>query len=274
MCEAPEVSVRGYYAWASRTDGAAEQRRRERVAAIREVHAEVGERYGRPRMTAELNARGHARPENTVARLMTAHDIRARTPRRFVRATDSGHTPPVAENRLDREFAPARPNAAWSADITYVPTREGWVYLAVAGDPYSRVIVGWGMAATMGSRLVVGALELALARRRPGVGRLAHSDRGSRYASAHYQRVLAGAGIGCSRSGVGQCWENAPGESFFGRPKCEVGIAPGTMFVTRGEAQAVIVEYREVFDNRVRRHSSLGLVSPEEFERTYHQTHR
>ena len=161
MCDALEVSVSGYYAWASRADSAAERRRRELVAAIREVHAEVRERYGSPRMTAELNARGHACSENTVARLMTAHDIRARTPRRFVRTTDSGHAHPVADNRLDREFTPARPNAAWSADITYVPTREGWVYLAVVEDLYSRMIVGWSMAATTESRLVVDALELA-----------------------------------------------------------------------------------------------------------------
>nr|WP_238389516.1 IS3 family transposase [Urbifossiella limnaea] len=274
MCDALEVSASGYYAWASRADSAAEQRRRELVAAIREVHAEVRERYGSPRMTAELNARGQACSENAVAKLMTAHEIRARTPRRFVRTTDSGHAHPVADNRLDRDFTPARPNAAWSADITYVPTREGWVYLAVVEDLFSRMIVGWSMAATMESRLVVDALELALARRRPGVGLLAHSDRGSQYASEHYQRVLTGAGIVCSMSGVGQCWDNAPVESFFGRLKCEVGIAPGTMFATREDAQAVILEYLEVFYNRVRRHSSLGSVSPEEFERTYHQTHR
>lgn len=203
MCDALEVSVSGYYAWASRPASAAEQRRQELVSAIREVHAEVRERYGSPRMTAELNARGQAGSENTVAKLMTAHEIRARTPRRFVRTTDAGHARPVADNRLDRDFTPACPNAAWSADITYVPTREGWVYLAVVEDLFSRMIVGWSMAATMESRLVVDALELALARRRPGVGLLAHSDRGSQYASEHYQRVLTGAGIACSMSGVG-----------------------------------------------------------------------
>jgi transposase InsO family protein len=274
MCEALEVSASGYYAWASRPGSAAEQRRRELVTAIAEVHAEVKQRYGSPRMAAELKARGRTCSENTVARLMKAHGIRARTPKRFVRTTDSDHARPVADNLLDRDFSPARPNAAWSADITYVPTREGWVYLAVVEDLFSRMIVGWSMAATMESRLVVDALELALARRRPEVGLVAHSDRGSQYASDHYQRVLAGAGIACSMSGVGQCWDNAPVESFFGRLKCEIGITPGTMFATREEAQAVIFEYLEVFYNRVRRHSALGFVSPEEFERTYNQTHR
>lgn len=274
MCDALEVSVSGYYAWASRPGSAAERRRQDLVAAIREVHAEVRERYGRPRMTAERNARGRACSENTVARLRTAHDIRARTPRRFVRATDSGHAHTVAGNRLDRDFTPARPNAAWSADLTYVPTREGWVDLAVVEDRFRRMIVGWSMAATMESRLVVDAPERALARRRPGVGLLAHSDRGSQYASEHYQRALTGAGIVCRMSGVGQCGDNAPVERFFGRLRCEVGIAPGAMFATREEAQAVIFEYLEVFDHRVRRHSSLGFVSPEEFERAYHQTHR
>jgi transposase InsO family protein len=170
MCDALEVSVSGYYAWASRPDSAAEQRRQELVAAIREVHAEVRERYGSPRMTAELNTRGQACSENTVAKLMTSHEIRARTPRRFVRTTDSGHARPVADNRLDRDFAPARPNAAWSADITYVPTREGWVYLAVVEDLFSRMIVGWSMAATMESRLVVDALELRWPAAGPGSG--------------------------------------------------------------------------------------------------------
>lgn len=274
MCDAREVSVSGYYAWAPRPARPAEQRRQERVAAIREVHAEVRERYARPRVTAALNARGQACSENAVARLLTAHHIRARTPRRVVRATDPGHAHPVADNRLGRDFPPACPNAAWSADSTAVPTREGWVCLAVVEDLFRRLVVGWGMAAAMGSRLVVGALGLALARRRPGVGRLAHAGRGGRYASEHDQRVLTGAGVVCRMSGVGQCWANAPVESVFGRRTCEVGIAPGTRFATREGAPAVIFEDLDVVDNRVRRHSSLGFASPEEFERADHQTHR
>lgn len=272
MCEALEVSESGYYAWASRSPSAAEQRRDTLLAAIREIHADVKARYGSPRMAKELNARGHACAENTVAELMREHGIRARVPKRFVRTTDSKHHLPVAENLLDRNFNPAGPNESWCADITYIPTHEGWLYLAVVEDLFSRMIVGWSMAASMESRLVVDALSMALLRRRPGAGLLTHSDRGSQYASEHYQRVLASEGIVCSMNGVGQCWDNAPVESFFGRLKCEV--APGEMFATRDQARAELFEYLEVFYNRVRLHSSLGFLSPIEFERTYNQKHR
>ena len=155
-------------------------------------------------------------------------------------------------------------------DITYLPTREGRLYLAVVEDLFSRMIVGWSMAETMESRLVVDALHLALARRRPAAGLLAHSDCGSRYASDHNQRARAAAGIGCSMSEVGQCWDNAPVESFFGRLKTE--LAP-EVFATRDQARAELFEYLEVFYNRVRHHSSLGFVSPTEFERAYHLSH-
>lgn len=271
MCEALEVSASGYYAWASRPDSPAELRRKELADAVAEVHADVRGRYGSPRMAAELNARGHECSENTVAKLMREYGIRATAPKRFVRTTDSRHRLPVAENLLGRDFDPAGPNEAWSADITYIPTREGWLYLAVVEDLFSRRIVGWSMAAGMESRLVVDALEMAVASRRPGAGLLAHSDRGSQYASDHYQRVLAAAGVVCSMSGVGQCWDNAPVESFFGSLKRELGVE---IFGDRGQARAAIFEYLEVFYNRVRRHSSLGYVSPDEFERTHNQTHR
>ena len=272
MCEALEVSVSGYYAWDSRPDSAAELRRQKLVVAIEKIHADVKHRYGSPRMTAELNARGHECSENTVAELMREHGIRGKTPKRFVRTTDSNHRLPVAQNILDRDFAPDGPNQSWCADITYIPTHEGWLYLAVVEDLFSRMIVGWSMDQTMESRLVVDALEMALARRRPEAGLLAHSDRGSQYASEHYQRILTAEGIVCSMSGVGQCWDNAPVESFFGRLKCE--LAPSEMFVTRDQARAEIFEYLEVFYNRVRLHSSLGFLSPEEFERTYNQKRR
>jgi transposase InsO family protein len=272
MCEALGVSVSGYYAWASRPDSPTERWRAELVGAIEEIHAEVRHRYGSPRMTAELSARGHACSENTVAELMRRHGIRAKAPRRFVRTTDSNHRLPVADNVLDRDFEPEGPNERGCADITYIPTREGWLYLAAVEDLFSRMIVGWSMDESMESRLVVDALSMALARRRPGAGLLAHSDRGSQYASDHYQRILTEEGITCSMSGVGQCWDNAPMESFFGRLKCE--IASGEMFATRDQARAVIFEYLEVFYNRVRRHSSLGFLSPVDFERAHTQNHR
>jgi transposase InsO family protein len=272
MCEALEVSASGYYAWASRPGSATEQWRQELVGAIEGIHAEVKQRYGSPRMAAELKARGYECSENTVAKLMSAHGIKARAARRLVRTTDSNHRLPVAPNVLGRDFEPGGPNESWCADITYIPTHEGWLYLAVVEDLFSRMVVGWSMAETMESRLVVDALEMALARRRPGAGLLAHSDRGSQYASDHYRRVLASEGIACSMSEVGQCWDNAPVESFFGRLKCE--LVPGETFATRDQARAVTFEYLEVFYNRVRRHSSLGFLSPVEFERAHRQTHR
>jgi transposase InsO family protein len=272
MCEALEVSASGYYVWAGRPDSPTETWRQEVIGAIEEIHAEVKRRYGSPRMAAELTARGHECSENTVAALMRRQGIRAKSPKRFVRTTDSRHRLPVAENVLARDFEPTGPNEAWCADITYIPTREGWVYLAVVEDLFSRMIVGWSMDESMESRLVVDALSMALARRRPGAGLVAHSDRGSQYASEHYQRVLGAEGITCSMSEVGQCWDNAPVESFFGRLKCE--IASGEMFATRDQARAEIFEYLEVFYNRVRLHSALGFLSPAEFERTYNQSHR
>jgi len=272
MCEALEVSASGYHAWATRPDSPTETWRQELVGAIEEIHADVKQRYGSPRMTAELNARGHECSENTVAELMREQGIRAKAPRRFVRTTDSNHRLPVAENILNRDFDPEGPNEKWCADITYIPTREGWLYLAVVEDLFSRKVVGWSMDQTMESRLVVDALSMAITRRRPDAGLLAHSDRGSQYASEHYQRVLSADGIVCSMSGVGQCWDNAPVESFFGHLKCE--IASGEMFATRDQARAEIFEYLEVFYNRVRLHSSLGFLSPDEFERTYNQKRR
>lgn len=270
-CDALEVSESGYYAWVGRPPSEADQRRDQLVAAMAVVHAEVKERYGSPRMTAELNARGHVCTVNTVADLMKTHGIRAKTVRRFVRTTDSRHSLPVAGNLLERQFQPVRPNTAWSADITYIPTADGWLYLAVVEDLFSRRIVGWSMDATMTSRLVVDALDMALRRRAPEEGLLAHSDRGSQYASEHYQRLLAEHGITCSMSGVAQCWDNAPVESFFASLKRE--LVHHERYTTREEAKASIFEYIEAFYNRVRRHSSLGYLSPEEFERTHNPNH-
>lgn len=271
MCEALEVSASGYYAWAARAGTPTARWRQELLGAIEEVHADVKRRYGSPRMTAELQARGYECSGNTVAELMREHGIRAKCPKRFVRTTDSNHRRPVADNVLDRDFDPEGPNERWCADITYIPTHEGWLYLAVAEDLFSRLIAGWSINESMESRLVVDALEMAIARRRPEAGLLAHSDRGSQCASDHYQRVLASEGITCSMSGVGQCWDNAPVESSFGRMRCELGTE---MFATRDQARAELFEYLEVFYNRVRLHSSLGFLSPAEFERTYKQTHR
>jgi putative transposase len=266
LCETLEVSPAGYYAWCGRPVSAREQRRDTLLVDIRAVHAEVKARYGSPRIHAELVARGQSCCVNTVAKLMQENGIAAKTARKFRCTTDSNHDLPVADNLLDRQFDPESPNESWVGDITYIPTREGWLYLAAVEDLYSRRVVGWSMADHPESRLVVDALALAVERRLPGEGLLAHSDRGSQYASDHYQRLLAQQGITCSMSRRADCWDNAPMESFFASLKKE--LVHGADFATRAEARAAIVEYIEVFYNNTRRHSSLGYVSPAEYERT------
>jgi transposase InsO family protein len=239
MCRVLGVSRSGFYAWRTRPPSAAERRREGLTREVRRIHTEVRGRYGSPRMHAELVAGGHPCCVNFVAKLMRRAGVTAKVTRRLVRTTDSNHPLPVADNLLDRRFEVGEPNAVWLADITYVPTREGWVYLAAVEDLFSRRVVGWSMAATMTSRLVVDALGMAVSSRRPGEGVLAHSDRGSQYASEHYQRVLARDGIACSMSRKGDCWDNAPMESFFAslktaptatasrRGRCRVGYNSG-----------------------------------------------
>jgi transposase InsO family protein len=264
LCQVLEVSPGGFYAWQARPAGAREQRRAALVVQLKAVHREMKARYGSPRLHAELVARGQACCVNTVAKLMRAHGIAAKTRRKFRSTTDSNHDRPVAANVLDRQFEPAAANQAWAADITYIPTREGWLYLAAVEDLYSRQIVGWAMGERIDSRLVVDALGMAVGRRCPGEGLVAHSDRGSQYASEHYQRVLASQGITCSMSRRGNCWDNAPMESFFASLKKE--LVHDEDYQTRAEAKASIFEYIEAFYNRVRRHSALGHMSPTDYE--------
>jgi transposase InsO family protein len=264
MCSTLGGSPAGFYAWLRRPRSEQQQRRDALLVEIRAVHAEVKKRYGSPRIYKELQARGVDCCVNTVAKVMHDNDIRSKTARKFRNTTDSNHSLPVADNLLDRQFDPAGPNEKWVGDITYIPTREGWLYLAVIEDLYSRRIVGWAMADHMESRLVVDAMEMAVARRLPGEGLLAHTDRGSQYASDHYQRLLRKHGIECSMCRVAQCWDNAPMESFFASLKKE--LVHDEDYQTRAEARTSIVEYIEVFYNAKRRHSSLGYVSPAEFE--------
>ena len=266
MCDTLEVSTAGYYAWRERPPSFAERRRDALVVLIRGVHSDVKARYGSPRIHAELVARGHDCCVNTVAKLMHDNGIRSKTARKFRCTTDSNHALPVAANTLDRQFDPEAPNEVWVADITYIPTREGWLYLAVVEDLYSRRVVGWSMADTMTSRLVVDALEMAVQRRLPNEGLLAHSDRGSQYASEHYQLLLGNYGIECSMSGVGQCWDDAPMESSFASLKKE--LVHDADFATRQQARTEIFEYIEVFYNDQRLHSSLGYVSPAAYEKS------
>jgi putative transposase len=264
MCQLLQVSPGGYYSWRDRPAGARQQRREALAGEIQVIHQEFKGRYGSPRMHAELLARGQGCCVNTVAKLMRQHGIAAKAKRKFRCTTDSNHDLPVAENILDRQFEPTAANQVRVSDITYIPTGEGWLYLAAVEDLYSRQIVGWSMGERITSRLVVDALEMAVSRRLPGQGLVAHSDRGSQYASDHYQRLLGWHGITCSMSRRGDCWDNAPMESFFASLKKELVHHEG--YRTRAEARASVFEYIEVFYNRVRRHSALGYLSPVEYE--------
>jgi putative transposase len=264
MCQVLRVSPGGFYTWRDRPASARQQRREVLTREIEAIHQEFKERYGSPRIHEELQARGQRCCVNTVAKLMRQRGIAAKGKRKFRCTTDSNHDLPVADNVLDRRFEPVAVNQAWVADITYIPTGEGWLYLAAVEDLYSRQIVGWSMGERMTSRLVADALEMAASRRLPGEGLVAHSDRGSQYASGHYQRLLGRHGITCSMSRRGDCWDNAPMESFFASLKKE--LVHQENYPTRAEARASVFEYIEVFYNRVRRHSALGYLSPVEYE--------
>jgi putative transposase len=267
QCRVLQVSRSGYYAWLRHEPGPRAQRREELVQWIRQAHAESRATYGSPRVTAELRASGSTVNLKTVARLMNAHGIRAKTRRRFVpRTTDAGHGFTLAPNRLDRDFSAAGPNQKWVCDITYIPTGEGWLYLAVVLDIWSRRVVGWSMASHLRFELVGDALRMALWNRRPEAGLLHHSDRGVQYACGEYQRMLAEHGILCSMSRTGDCYDNALMESFFSRLKVE--LVYDEHYASRAEATGSIFEYLEVFYNRKRRHSALGYLSPAAFEAT------
>jgi putative transposase len=265
LCEVLGVARSGYYAWRDRRPSPAAARRAGLVEQIREVHAEARSVYGSPRVHRELAARGIPCCENTVAELMREHEIRSEAHRRFVvKTTDGRHDRPVAENVLDREFTVARPDAAWAADITYIPTAGGWAYLAVVLDLGSRKVVGWSTGDHMRAELPLEALGMALAHRRPDGELLHHSDRGSQYASEAYRALLAEHGIEASMSGKGDCYDNAVVEGFFSTLKRE--LVHHESYADLTEARRSLFEYIEVFYNRRRRHSTLGYRSPAEVE--------
>jgi len=264
MCQQLGVSRSGYYAWKERPESARHKADRALAEEVAAVHQESRGRYGSPRVHAELRARGRRVSRKRVARLMGQQRLAARKRRRFVQTTDSRHAQPVAPNLLERNFSPGQPNCTWATDITYVWTRQGWLYLAVVMDLFSRMIVGWAMSEHIDRHLVLNALDMALKGRQPAQGLLHHSDRGSQYASADYQQALAARGIQCSMSRKGNCWDNAVAESFFSSLKME--LVHGADFATHEQARTALFEYIEVFYNRQRRHSSLGYVSPVDFE--------
>jgi putative transposase len=264
-CHVLAVSRSGYYAWRDRPASERARRRAELAEKIRRVHEQNRRVYGSPRVCQALHAQGESVCENTVADIMKQRQIRAKTKRKFVpRTTDSSHTRPVAENLMDRQFDAAGPNRKWAADITDVPTDQGWLYLAGVIDLFSRKIVGWSMADHMASGLVSDALSMAIARRSPVEGLLHHSDRGVQYASEDYMHLLQSNYIIASMSGKGDCWDNAVMESFWATLKTE--LVNHEHYATREQARASTFEYIEVFYNRQRLHSSLGYKSPDAFE--------
>jgi len=259
----------GFYAWRTR-DKSARQIENERLTEqIKTAFKESREANGSPRIFADFKEAGIACSEKRIARLMRLAEIRAVLPKRFVVTTDSDHEMPVATNLLDRTFDAEKPDTRWTADITYVWTRQGWLYLAVILDLFSRRIVGWAMDQSIDRSLVLSALDMAIAGRNPSQDMLCHSDRGSQYASDDYQKRLKEAGIVCSMSRKGNCWDNAPTESFFASLKKEMVYR--TRFETRAQARAAIFEWIEVWYNRKRRHSAIGYISPDAFERLHQQ---
>ena len=265
MCRVLGVSPSGFYAWRERPPS---KRRVDDIRLAREIRVIFREGRGvcgSPRVFEEMKARGYRLGRKRVERLMRAEGLKAMLPKRFRRTTEAAHDLPVAHNQLDRRFDVGERDQVWATDITYVRTHEGWLYLAVVMDLWSRRIIGWSMEPHMRTELVDGALSMALGNRRPKCGVLHHSDRGSQYASFAYQRKLRAAGMQCSMSRRGECYDNAVVESFFGTLKRE--LVYRHLWPTRMSARRALHEYIEVFFNRRRRHSYLGYVSPAEFEK-------
>jgi putative transposase len=264
LCETLEVSVSGYYDWRKRPMSQHGRSDAELAGQIQAVYAANRKVYGSPRVHAELQAQGIKVARKRVARLMREQGLLGCRPVHRSRTTHSDPNARVAPNRLNRDFTASRPNEKWTGDITAIWTYEGWLDLAVVLDLFSRRVVGWAMAATQDESLIEAAFRLALLSRRPDPGLLFHSDRGSQYTSDAYQALLAEGNVTVSMSRTGNCYDNAVTESFFGTLKAE--CVDGSCFQSRGQAKQVIFEYTECFDNRVRRHSSLGYKSPIVFE--------
>lgn len=267
LCRVLDVSRSGYYAWRQRLPSAREMADQRLLEEIIAVYEQSRRRYGSPRIHRALRQKGYRCSCKRVARLMRQNGLRAKGRRRHKVTTDSQHTHAVAQNRLQQDFSASAPNEKWCADITYVATCQGWLYLAIILDLYSRLIVGWAIADDMSRHLVLAALGMATRRRQPSPGLIHHSDRGSQYASGDYQAALAAWGIVASMSSVGNYYDNAPAESWFASLKVE---CVDTLYDTRADAQTALFEYMEVFYNRQRLHSSLDYMSPLAFEQQYH----
>lgn len=265
MCRVLQVSRAGYYAWRKRAPSAHWLKDQRLLVQIRASHAASHGNYGSPRVVHDVRAAGERCSVNRVARLMRANSIRARRKRHWRTTTLSHHDLVVAQNTLNRQFNPSGPNQVWVSDITYVRTRQNWLYLTVILDLYSRAVVGWSMSTDMTTPSVMGALQMAIQQRRPGKGLMHHSDRGVQYASQEYQQLLREHHIQCSMSRKGNCWDNACAESFFSTLKRE--CIHDQVYSNPQEARRHLFHWIEVVYNRRRRHSTLDYRSPLEFER-------
>jgi putative transposase len=264
MCRVLQVSTSGYYAWRVRPESERAKTDRELTRVIRRVHADSKQVYGRPKITAELKEEGFDCGERRVGRLMREAGLKGCPVRRFKVTTQSDPGHPVAKNLLQQDFKAEKPNKRWAADITYISTRQGWLYLAVVMDLYSRRIVGWSMDHWISRHLVLDALSMAVGQRHPEGELIHHSDRGSQYTSDDFREALERHGITCSMSARANCYDNAVVESFFGIMKRE--RVNRVRYRNREEARADIFDYIECFYNRKRRHGYLGNISPAAFE--------
>jgi transposase InsO family protein len=260
-----QVRHSGFYAWAKRGESQHQLDDQRLAVEVGAIFKEHKRRYGSPRVHRALRDRGVSVGRHRVARLMRELALRARPRRRFVRTTDSTHTLPMSPNRVDRKFTTPEPNRVWAGDVTYLPTREGWLFLAVLLDLYSRRVVGWAMSEANDEALTLAALQMALDQRQPQPGLVHHSDRGATYASNAYQDALARHRIVSSMSRKGNCWDNAVVESFFST--LDIECANQEPFPSRSAARSTVTEYLLTFYNPTRLHSSLGYRSPMEFER-------
>jgi len=261
------VSRSGYYAWEKRPESLRSRGNRRLLTEIKAIHLKSKEIYGSPRIHQKLKSLGHLCGKNRVAKLMSEHGIRSKTRKKFKVTTDSKHRFPIAPNWLARDFRTKNINEVWLTDITYIETEEGWLYLAAVMDLNSRRIVGWALEDRMTKAFACRALTMAYARRKPAKGLVHHSDRGSQYASHDYQKLITTYGMKCSMSRKGDCWDNAPMESFFHTLKTE--LVHHQKYVTRAEAKSDIIAYIEMLYNSSRIHSALRYKSPLEFERIH-----
>ena len=265
MCALMDVSQSAYYDWLKRPESARSLEDSRLGEKVKKSHEKSRETYGARRIRQDLVEDGESISRTRVGRLMKQQGLKSKSKRKFKATTNSNHDRPVAPNLLNREFLVDQPDTLYVGDITYIPTEEGWLYLAVLIDLYSRAVVGWSMSERMTAQLANDALMMAIWKRKPSKGLMVHSDRGSQYASDLYQKTIKDHGFICSMSRKANCWDNAPSESFFHTLKTE--LTHHSRYHTREEAKQEIFEYIEVFYNRQRRHSTIGYQTPLGYEK-------